>query len=367
MIRIRRGAARPKPRLNKNTAGQEPAPRVKPRIRTGSIDRARYFRPAVSWLARAIFWVVVPIAGIGLAILPSVVRPTPFHADSFGFVVHMVDSDRSVPLSLDNYYRVGLSVYVRESITLSVEPSEERIDSIDVYVQYGSNGVHPWKCFLTSEPVDPPVDSRELEDFAQLTLPSRTGTGNLTVDDPVTYATTSMTSVDLAAKLEANGKPVDGISCDREVASNVLTAPYPGVGAPSLSVVVPSASTLTFSYLVSMGFPANWGYWDVNPQLEPDRLGALTLESAPEEFVDEPSDYPGPTLPNQNAREVTAVFSNPAAIQELNNLTQFGLLLLGAWLGIVGGILQPFFTSKRQFGKPASDSETSPEIKSRRT
>ncbi|GAB2451852.1 hypothetical protein HD599_002499 [Conyzicola lurida] len=286
------------------------------------------------------FWGVIPLVGLVSAGAPAIVLPPQFSADAFGFVVH---TDGPTPMSLTTNYSAGLTGYTREILSLAVETPDAAIAAIDVYVGYGSQGIREWQCFLTSDPPDFPVDERPLGDFEQRPIPDRTETGRLG-DDPARIATTAMDDVDVAATLPAGRRIADGLVCSREVAEGVLTNPYPAAGSPSLSIVAPDATALAFEYSGSIGIPANWDYQDVNPQFQASTMGSLHFQSPASE---EPSPWEGGGVPNTNTGARTAVFQNSQALGQLENWSQFGLLLTGAWLGIVGGILQPYLTRRR--------------------
>ncbi|MCI0155712.1 hypothetical protein KNO15_03250 [Leifsonia shinshuensis] len=143
-----------------------------------------------------------------------------------------------------------------------------------------------------------------------------------------------------------------GVACRLRLHPENQRSPQPSLPFPSVAVAHESAADTSVELSASVNHQARWQLAAVSPMAiqEPLQASPGRLEYVTKYVQRSQSDYvsSGPSM----------TFVNPEARDRSNAVFQVAVLVLGAWLGIVGGALSHLVLPKRRGQRNARESDS---------
>lgn len=133
---------------------------------------------------------------------------------------------------------------------------------------------------------------------------------------------------------------MSGIACNLRLPVSVSATSSTGLAFPQVDVVQAAEQDVEIRHSLRVRYPQSWNLERIGPEVRQDDY-QISPGSVDYEFVGQSSQR------SMVANEVPVVLANPA-LERMNAVGfQFALLLLGAWLGVLGGAAGPYLLRRQ--------------------
>lgn len=294
------------------------------------------------------FWVLLPAACLWV-VVQGYLPQKAVDPDQIAFVVTLAKPQGGSDLTIDASYYADTATDIQTvRVDFANTDLQAAIRSAQVWFRPGTQHGFTWKCGFDRSRYEengirstPPVTPKPLLSYPRVGQKATREIRPLLQDQtwhyPLAYGVT----------MNAQSSPPDpgdvsvatAVVCTRALPSTLTKELFPALAAPAADVVVMNQSRALFSSSYDVRYPVNWTINSIErdtnfgggelkgPSMNP---GEIRQSRSP---LDMSGGEPFSTsLPGPNIR-----FTNPDAQHQSDLWGQFALLVLGAWLGVVGG------------------------------